>query len=566
MTSPLQFVIGDLASDTAEGEAARVLDPLWMLARQWQTGELDGKDSGSPVGVRMAVEAAMLERWQPGAATARGLRAGAQPVEALVEAECWDTSTHPHARLAAETGLGLQQRLVAAGLPGTVALLRVSYPLPLDAGTAGDAASARYVALMAGRVPDGMRLYRYLQPLQAQGRLVAAFGEAPLNQVHEDTGAVARVLDAWLTECATFSPGGVSTAAAHGEAEAWQAERLEYGFAVSARLGGDEVTLAVDDHAEGVTDWYSDSRDASRLLGAAGTAVQRVFAFLPSPVRFAGMPRPRFWELEDGRVSLPRLEQARDDAASRLLVDFALRYGNDWFSAPLPLPIGSVSRIRNLMVTTNFGERWAIGATVAVAGETWRMYALSGVSGAFADVFLAPTPAGQVLESAAVEQVQLARDEVANLGWAVEAVVESAIGLPVDRAEQYARSLAAAGAAPAGAAQRSYRLGSVVPSFWSPLLPARDDAAFWLRGATPRMTASGSIEGLQPWGRVLQPGQAMRVREEEIRAEAIVVERRYRFARSAEGQPVLWIGRCKHAGRGLASCGLRFDTVETDTV
>ena len=33
----------------AGGLAARVHDPLWLLARQWQVGEFAGKDAGSPL-------------------------------------------------------------------------------------------------------------------------------------------------------------------------------------------------------------------------------------------------------------------------------------------------------------------------------------------------------------------------------------------------------------------------------------------------------------------------------------------------------------------------------------
>jgi hypothetical protein len=32
----------------AEGLAARVADPLWLLARQWQFGEFAGADAGVP--------------------------------------------------------------------------------------------------------------------------------------------------------------------------------------------------------------------------------------------------------------------------------------------------------------------------------------------------------------------------------------------------------------------------------------------------------------------------------------------------------------------------------------
>ena len=40
------------------GLEARIADPLWFLARQWQLGELTGQDSGSPVQARSVATAA----------------------------------------------------------------------------------------------------------------------------------------------------------------------------------------------------------------------------------------------------------------------------------------------------------------------------------------------------------------------------------------------------------------------------------------------------------------------------------------------------------------------------
>jgi hypothetical protein len=37
----------------APGIAAAVEDPLWLLGRQWQLGELSGEDTGSPIGVEV---------------------------------------------------------------------------------------------------------------------------------------------------------------------------------------------------------------------------------------------------------------------------------------------------------------------------------------------------------------------------------------------------------------------------------------------------------------------------------------------------------------------------------
>ena len=42
-----------VSGDPRPGLEARVHDPLWLLCRQWQLGELEGEDAGSPVGVEL---------------------------------------------------------------------------------------------------------------------------------------------------------------------------------------------------------------------------------------------------------------------------------------------------------------------------------------------------------------------------------------------------------------------------------------------------------------------------------------------------------------------------------
>ena len=46
---------------------ARIYDPLWLLARQWQLGEFQGEDNGSPVMARWRGESARLTRYHSGA-------------------------------------------------------------------------------------------------------------------------------------------------------------------------------------------------------------------------------------------------------------------------------------------------------------------------------------------------------------------------------------------------------------------------------------------------------------------------------------------------------------------
>src|SRR5689334_8813622 len=79
----------DAAMDTSL--QARIYDPLWLLARQWQFGEFDGEDNGSPVATHWRGEAAPLTRYSLGPTNTQtnapkydGARV---PLEALVERE-----------------------------------------------------------------------------------------------------------------------------------------------------------------------------------------------------------------------------------------------------------------------------------------------------------------------------------------------------------------------------------------------------------------------------------------------------------------------------------------------
>ena len=47
---------------TREGRSIFYFDPLWMLTRQWQMGEFQGEDAGTPVHARVRATSARLAR------------------------------------------------------------------------------------------------------------------------------------------------------------------------------------------------------------------------------------------------------------------------------------------------------------------------------------------------------------------------------------------------------------------------------------------------------------------------------------------------------------------------
>ena len=94
---------------------ARIYDPLWLLARQWQFGEFQGEDNGSPVMARWRAESAPLTRYHSGAippntrVDAPNYDGSRMPLETLVEREtvrpAADQTAQPEKlRLAAEAG------------------------------------------------------------------------------------------------------------------------------------------------------------------------------------------------------------------------------------------------------------------------------------------------------------------------------------------------------------------------------------------------------------------------------------------------------------------------------
>ena len=97
-------------ADMRTGLQARIYDPLWMLARQWQFGEFQAEDNGSPAAARWRGEVSRLSRYYPGAVNAvvEGQRFNGDviPLETLVEREVVrpDPTHLEKLRFAAEAG------------------------------------------------------------------------------------------------------------------------------------------------------------------------------------------------------------------------------------------------------------------------------------------------------------------------------------------------------------------------------------------------------------------------------------------------------------------------------
>jgi hypothetical protein len=290
---------------------------------------------------------------------------------------------------------------------------------------------------------------------------------------------------------------------------------------------------------------------------------------VPAPVNFRGAPAVRFWELEDARVDYTLMPVGPADLPQLLLIEYASSYGNDWYLTPLDLPVGSLTRIRSLVVTDTFGVRLLhrpIGDR-ALPPLNWGMFQLAHtVSTSLGPrsnlLFLAPALADG-LESPAHEDVLLMRDEMANMAWAIERTIESQLEQPVRRDDP---DLVAPPPPPLPGRPDGvpyYDLSSEVPGHWVPLLPVQVPVAAGRvltrlkRGAV--LVADGSQEVRLALGDILNPGGELLLHDEEVPREGARVTRHYQLARWLDGSTLLWASRRKQVGRGEGSSGLRFD-------
>ena len=514
-------------TSTARGDAdqlvalsAPVRDPLWMLARQWLTGAFVAEDGGTPVHVSLAFATAPL--CLDGAPLASA-------VEPVIEAESPALDGAARIRLGAE----LIRRLRDEGDHA---------PLVSDLAAAFPLAGAPF----HGRVPDGGAL------LQALSGHAADTQDLPSLPGVDPTllDAAAAAVRSWCVWAAGQAGSGRIAP------DAWDPQRLEYRFDLTSAPAGGALTLHATGYDGTGADWHAFDRDPMPTAPASADAMP--VEVRPVPVTYAGMPRPRFWELEDGQVNLDALRDGTD-AAHAVLATFAHQYANDWFVVPLELEAGACL-ITRLDVVDTFGAATTIPSVATLDGGTgpWRLWEISGAGGDLLDaatgVRVLPPVAPPPLEGPVLEQIVIVRDELANLAWLIELITTGDDGKAVDR---YRRWLALRRPAQARAdGMPTYRLGTEIPDFWYPLI-ASDQGLLALATVPPEATGVGD-DGVR--GQIVVHAAGMTIADEEASREGTGIIRRDRLSLTPQGL-VVWRARIKGPGKGESSSGLRFDVL-----
>lgn len=528
-------------TDPTIGLAAQLADPLWLLGRQLQLGELIGDDGGMPIKLQIDLTWVPFTHWLPGD---RSVTPHAwepydadRPLESLIEDDRGLVGADTPPLLAVvESGQRLARALHGAGLDH----LADSDVLPRVLETPRLSAEAR--ALHANRTIDGFVVRAKLDTV----REALAHGLA----VSEE-----RKLDDVIAEWRRWFDGRFGFAVRQ---PAWNQPRLEHRFSLAApHPSGDGTALVFDapEYLGDGVDWttllYSPGAEGPPGLPPDRATTWTLTAAYPQPLRWPGMPVDRFWEMEDGSVDLGALSLDPADLAGLLALDVAVTASTDWFVVEAPVPSSGVARIDRVTAVDAFERPITVlddpgGSQDDGLGA---LFASSARDRSGSGWLVLPPRCGARVDGDPREEIMLVRDELANLGWLVERLGPLADGepgelrpdpLPVDP--------------PAEDGALTYRLSSGAPRHWHPLIPARRESENRLVFARGHL-----FDAAEPFPSTVLGHELDELLDEEIPREGKTIRRAWQYGRWFDGSRHLWSGRTVAPGRGEASSALRFD-------
>lgn len=453
---------------------AQIHDPLWMLTRQWQLGEFQGDDAGSPVNATIQTKVTELTNIRLGASGGTAVKSITSdvPLEVIVEQEFpkvdWRTAVQIGQQF--EREIRNQEGMTNAQRITVLSIFKRRYPLTMPEGNALlelDDATHEFLEVMAGRAIDGNSML--LDGLIVENPVLPA-NLGVSNELTVPVKEVLRGLWEWRRLL-------------HGEgfeesSSAWQHDRLEYEFQVSAKDPHEEqreIVLVTPEYDGRKLDWpdFSLHHDPNVRLTVGANSEEgepsvldtgsidnndsdednnQTTEFVPTPVFFRGMPNHRWWEFEDRQIDFGDLTVNTTDLGKLILMEFALIHGNDWFLFPMPLPIGSLCSIAKLDVIDVFGQTTGIqraGTREEDNWQRWDMFRLAPTdmatrvvessegSGRRNDFLFLPPTLPRIDQSPTLEEVLFLRDEMANMVWAVERTILNGLGEPHSGYEEY---------------------------------------------------------------------------------------------------------------------------------
>lgn len=442
--------------------AAKVHDPLWMLARQYQFGELKGEDAGSAVFAKVAINTVRMTSFI-GANGNEVAYSEDIPLETRVERLIPVIDN----RLAARLGKKFLQLLEQEGANANPALnyssgmyasslnnrfaFEVQEMQPTDSAPVATAKAREkslqqataFTRALAGRAVNGRKLWEHLKGNSSAIKSLLIVGNNAPTKNKFVLAAHEPILLAATQKWLQHVKESLQLPDSDTD-DCWYPERMEYSFETRVKEGNNgKTTLQASEYFHGHLDWYSfdvsQPNPSKQKAFNQNVRKREVLTVIPTEASFAGMPNSRWWEMEDGTIDLGNLKASDTDIAKILVTQYALQYSNDWLSIPYDLTTGSLAQVEGIVVRDTFGQHFLIEAAHK-SGEdwnSWNMYALTVAKGEFEEPkfdkrVLLPPAAAKTIESEPLEEVKFIRDEMANMVWGIESRIPDGLGGGID--------------------------------------------------------------------------------------------------------------------------------------
>jgi hypothetical protein len=533
---------------------AEIRDALWMLTRQWQFGEFQGEDAATAMTSKILGQHSTPDKIHFPGDTIFPYD-GMIPLEAAIERE----KLTPDLFLSVQMGRYFIKLLKGAADFSTVLQLLIeTYPLNYQPDK-NDSEGIQLLNAVKGKVFDGFAFYIGILNNSLPGTIAGIHATEIEN------------FKAWYQRNYSQPADTINSP--------WVPSQLEYQFEVTISSGqAEQKKLIADHYHEGHLDWYSFDIDnpvnpsSGASLPVNNTAKEDIQSYIPSPIKFKGMPNPRFWMMEESRTDFGKIDTTPTGLLHLLFAEFGLTCSNDWFILPYQLSTNTFCEISGIVVKDVFGEYTLIrpaGRGPESQWQRWSMFHHTNInSKSSTDInsfYLVP---GMIksLEGSPLEQVNFLRDEMANMVWAVEKIVPSQAGRGVSGdemalPEEQIQSVDDNTSNPddPDKATIRYILGTTVPHNWIPFIPVHISN----NSAEIRLQRARLPDSKGAMGRILKEKPApYYINEEIVSRSGVQVSRSFELARFLNGANCLWMSRKTTAGKGEGWSNLKFDQVE----
>lgn len=585
-------------NDFSRSMRAEIRDALWMMTRQWQLGELTAEDNGSPVSAKIFYRNTRLDTLTIKSEEPQEL-SDDLPLETLVERENVQRTNDKDQDFINDLSLGmaLSKRLTAVikktfinpqrdsilkALAQHPELQFYQEPEKITPSNFDDIAMRVNAPLhemhtaFNSRTFHGGKIYTTLRDGKALGTFVPNLPTIAKNTL---TG-LGKNLVAWFDTLFNQLPEGAEAA--------WDPNHLEYQFATgSPDEEGKAIPLISNEYPGGRLDWYAS--DIAQDIGSSGAAlrpelnVQDNDEVFPAEVAFTGMPHSRWWEIEDGKLNFTQVQPNKTDLAKLLFAEFGLLYSNDWFVMPLTLPFGSLTKIDRIEIKDTFGQHTISKHYKNQPDNTdWGLFGLSNAADGndpVSQYLYLPPVAHDILIGEPLEKVNFIQDEMANMVWGIELIIQDGLGAGIDGTamglqlrEYYNRHFQPDTIEKSNEAPVAYKLVTEVPENWIPFIPVKpegagpDESKIRLqRAQLPRIIGNLEPSRIIPrTGMLVSESSPYYIFTEEIDKSGTFVELHWQRTRMANGKNVVWLGRKRTNGRGGGSSVLAYDQLKSE--